>query len=78
MTFVNQCGRRSGLVMASQRLSIEVSKVRERVTSEADLPSRSWGETVRVVASRWVWGLKFMVDFLTFGVVVRNGRNVCR
>ena len=44
-----------------------VSKVRERVTWTAGLPSRSWGETVRVVASRWVWGLKFMVNSLIFG-----------
>ena len=38
-----------------------VLKVRERMTWAAGLPSRSWDDTVRVVASRWVWGLKFMV-----------------
>ena len=38
-----------------------VSKVRERVTATAGLPSRSWGVTMRVVALRWVLGPKFMV-----------------
>ena len=48
-----------------------VSKVRERINATVGLPSRSWGVTVRVVASRWVLGSKFMVGSCLFAASKR-------